>query len=440
MSHTNQSNGEKDSARCPMHLEEVDLFEAGAQEHWFEAYKILHDEAPVHRIPGGGGKPGADAFILTKYEDISRVARDPKTFTVGLDSGFQEHEMEVFKERGFGEVAEAGRKLRPTIEEHMQHRRQLTDPWVGASGAAQHEEMSKQVASDLIDRWIDKGEVEFVKEFAAPMPQTVITKILGFPLEDMPILKKWEEAQVRRFVYGTSHLCQLPEDEERTNAESLVDFQQYIQERINEKRKNPQDDMTTYLTQVQFGNDKRPLTDGEIINTVYLMHIGGNETTQYALTSEALLLAQNPELFATLKADRSKVKFFVEEALRLYAPTQGQTSRFVAEDVEFRGVKIPKGSLLHLRYGAGNRDEDNYACPAEIDLNRANAGRHLTFSQGPRNCPGAGLSRLEQNIAVNTLLDRLDDLKLTPGKNDMKHQPGIMLGLYELHLTFTPSH
>ena len=83
------------------------------------------------------------------------------------------------------------------------------------------------------------------------------------------------------------------------------------------------------------------------------MHIGGNETTQYALTAEARLLAERPELFEELKADRSKVRYFVEEALRLYAPTQGLSTRLVAEDTEIRGVKIPRGSLLHLRYGAG---------------------------------------------------------------------------------------
>jgi cytochrome P450 len=424
-------------AKCPMSVGEVDLFAPGAQEYWFEAYRLLQKDAPVLQIPDGAGRPGADAFILTKYDDISRVVRDPKRFTVGMDSGFQEHEMEVFAERGFADVAKATATLRPTVEEHMQHRRQLTDPWVGAVGAPQHRDMVEQVANDLMDHWIADGEVEFVKGFAAPLPQTIITKILGFPLEDMPMLKRWEEAQVRRFVYGATHLSLLTPEEERQNAEALVDFQQYIQGKIDEKRANPQNDMTSYLTQIEYGKEKRNLTDGEIINVVYTMHIGGNETTQYALTSEALLLAQNPELFAELQADRSKVKFFVEEALRLFAPTQGMSSRTVQEDVEIRGVQIPKGSLLHLRYGAGNRDSDCFPDADTVNLNRRNAGRHLTFSQGARNCPGAGLSRLEQNIAVNLLLDRLESLELTPGRNDLTHQPGIMLGLWELHLSFS---
>lgn len=424
------------AGRCPMHLSEVDLFAPGAQEHWFEAYRILHAEAPVYHIPGGGELPGTDAYIITKYEDISRIVRDPRRFATGLNSGFQEHEMEVFREKGFGAAAAAAATLRPTIEQHMQHRQQLTDPWVGARGAPRHHDMVEEVATQLLEAWIDQGEVDFVPAFAKPLPQTVITRILGFPLEDMPMLRAWEEAQVRRFVYGATHKSLLTPEEERHNAEILVQFQQYIRDRITEKRRQPQDDMTSFLTTVRYGDDERLLTDDEIVSVVYGMHIGGNETTQYALTAEAMILAQQPALFDELRADRSKVRFFVEEALRLYAPTQGLSSRTAVEDVEIRGVKIPKGSLLHLRYGAGNRDEENFPRAEEIDLSRTSIGRHLTFSQGPRNCPGAGLSRLEQNIAVNLWLDRIERWELTPGRNDLSHQPGIMLGLWDLHLTF----
>jgi cytochrome P450 len=197
--------------------------------------------------------------------------------------------------------------------------------------------------------------------------------------------------------------------------------------------------MTSFLTQVRYGDDQRPLSDGEIVAVVYGMHIGGNETTQYAVAAQAQLLAENPDLVAQLRADRGKVRVFVEEALRMYAPTQGLSTRRVAKDVTLQGVAVPRGSLLHLRYGAGNRDESEFARADIIDLSRGKPARHLTFSQGPRTCPGAGLSRLEQNIAVNVLLDRLDDIRLEPGRNDLKHQPGIMLGLWNLYLSFSPS-
>ncbi len=425
-------------ASCPMSVEEVDLFAPGAQEHWYDAYKLLQEDAPVLRLPGQGYEPGADAYVLTRYEDIRRVVRDPDLFPTRVgpgSSGTSEIHDRIFADEGFGEVVTARERLRPDIDSHKAHREQLTEPWVGASGALRHRDMIAEHANRLMDAWIDKGAVEFVTEFAAPLPQAVISTILGFPLEDMPMTKQWEEAQVRRFVYGFGPKSQMEAPDEEDNARALVAFNRYIQERIDEKRREPKEDMITFLTQVEFQG--QPLSDGDIISVVSGMHIGGNETTQYALTSEAMLLALHPEVVDELRADRSKVRFFVEEALRLYAPTQGLSGRMVARDTEIRGVKIPAGSLLHLRWAAANRDPELCPAPDELRLDRKNPGKHLTFSIRPRGCPGAGLSRLEQNIAVNVMLDRMDDIRLAPDANDFRHQPGIMLGLYELHLRFT---
>ena len=336
--------------------------------------------------------------------------------------------------RGAVADAMARNTLRPTMEMHKQHRIQLTDPWVGATGAPRHRAMVTRTVDQLIDNWIDKGEVAFVTEFAAILPQIVMTNILGFPLEDMPQLKVWGEAQVRRFVYGVGHRNLLPPADEAENAKALGEFMAYVQAQVTRKRSEPGDDMTTFLTQVEYLG--RKLTDQECIGVIFGMHIGGLETTQYALAAEAQILCENPGLWAEIKADRSKIRFFVEESLRVQAPTQGLSTRMAGEDVEIRGVKIAKGSILHLRYGAGNRDPEEYECPEQVNLERKTVGRHLTFSQGPRVCPGAGLSRLEQNIAWERLFDRLDEIHFAPGKNDFKHQPGIMLGLWKLDLEF----
>jgi cytochrome P450 len=251
----------------------------------------------------------------------------------------------------------------------------------------------------------------------------------------MPILKKWGEAQVRRFVYGIGHRNLLPPEEEMQNAKELAEFMAYVQDQVTRKREHPAEDMTTFLTRVEYYG--RKLTDTEVIGVIFGMHIGGLETTQYALSAEAQILCEQPELWARIQTDRSKLRFFVEESLRVQAPTQGLSTRMAGKDVEIRGVKIPAGSILHLRYGAGNRDPEEYECPADVDIDRPAVGRHLTFSQGPRVCPGAGLSRLEQNIAWDRLLDRLETISFAPGKNDFRHQPGIMLGLWNLHLNFT---
>lgn len=424
--------------RCPVHLEDVDLFEPGAQEYWFDAYRILHRDAPVHRIAGEGEHPGTDAFIISRYEDIVRIVKDPETFPFRHEQGAGNLERELIAEQGFGEAVNAVSTLRPDIEQHKQHRHQLTDPWVGP-GADRHQAMVEAEAHRLIDQFAapegKTADIEYVKAFAAPLPQIVITTILGFPLADMPKLREWEAAQVRRFVFGRTHKNILTDEEERENAATLVDFHRYVKTQIDLKRAAPADDMISFLTQVRYGPEQRALTDGEISSVAYGMNIGGNETTQYALTAQARVLAEQPGLVAELRADRGKVKAFVEETMRAYAPTQGLSTRKVTKDVEFRGVRIPKGSLLHLRYGAGNRDETEFPQADRIDLSRYKPARHLTFSQGPRSCPGSGLSRLEQVIATNALLDRFSEIRLTPDRNDFLHQPGIMLGLWNLHLT-----
>ncbi len=426
-------------AACPVNHEEIDLFAAGSQEWWFEAYLKLQEECPVIRLPGEGRMPGTDAFILTRYEDIARVARDRNLVLGREDQAMQGNgnsplQEEIFEEAGFGEAFNAQQDLRSSDEQAMRYKRIVTDPWVGPEGAQRHQQMAEAAAHRLIDNWIEDGEVDFVKGFAAPLPQTVITTILGLPLEDMPMLRTMEEAQVRRFVYGRGVNSQMSDADEVENARELVRFNEYLAEQIQEKRRNPQDDMISYLTQIEF--EGKPFSDGDITSVALLMHIGGNETTQYELTAEAMLLAQHPEIVEELRADRSKVRFFVEEALRLYAPTQGLTARTARIDFEMGGVQIPAGSTLHLRFGAGNRDPEHYPNADQLDLSRPHAGRHLTFSQGPRSCPGAGLSRMEQNVAVNALLDRLETLELQD-TNDFAHQPGIMLGLYHLDLAFT---
>ena len=433
---------EDGEAKCPMSLDEVDLFAPGAQEYWYEAYDILHSESPVHRIPGEGYAPGTDGFILTKYEDIARVVRDPVRFPPGLSLGLQD--MAAAKERGetppfMNAMMESMLTLRPNIELWRSHRQELTDPWVGP-GAVRHQDMIRAAANEMIDNWIDREDrtVDFVAEFARPLPQLVLANVLGFPREDIPQLAEWGTAQVQAFVYGKGHRNILEPDEMVEQFKKLDGFKEYVADQVQDKRKNPKEDMISFLCDVEYEALGRKLTDTEINGVVYAMVIGGLETTQYALEEQAQLLCEHPGMFAELKEDRSKIRTFTEEGMRLRSPTQGLSTRTTSQDEEFQGVKVPKGSLLHMRWAAGNIDPDEWECPYELQLDRKAVGRHLTFSQGPRVCPGAGISRQEQTIGWDVLLDRLDGIEYADN-NTFEHQPGIMLGTLALNLKFTPA-
>lgn len=420
-----------------MSLDEVDLFGDGAQEHWYEAYEILHRDAPVLRIPGGGITPGSDAFVLTKHADIEMVVRDPDRF-ISLTTA----RLRQLNEQGLSpEEVYASQhnlmyasmlSLRPTQELYNRHRRELTDPWVGP-GALRHREMITAHANDLVDAWIDNDDVEFISQFARPLPQRVMATILGFPLDDIPLLAEWGDAVVTPFVHGTGLRHELTPEQNADMVARLDGFQDYIYDHVTAKRRDPQDDMVSFLCGVHYDALDRQLTDLEIAGIVHAMIIGGLETTQYALEEQAQLMCEHPGLFDGLRTDRSRLRNFVEEGMRMRSPTHGLSTRMTAHDEVFQGVDVPAGSLLHLRFGAANVDPDEFECPFDLDLERRAITRHLTFSAGPRVCPGANLSRIEQQAAWGVLLDRLDAMAYGDD-NDWMHQPGIMLGTLRLNL------
>jgi cytochrome P450 len=418
-----------------MDLEDVDLFAPGAQEHWYDAYPILHGESPVHKLAGEGLAADTDAFILTKHEDINTVVRDPDRFPP-IQSGaireMAESGVNVEEVPNLNAMQASMVTLRPNMDLWRTHKQELTDPWVGP-GASRHEAMITKHVDDLIDSWIHKEEIDFIKEFARPVPQRVMASVLGFPLEDIPQLGLWGEAQVKAFVYGRGHQNKLDDEEIREQFVLLDGFKEYVQGKVEEKRENPQEDMITFLTEVTYSALGRKLTDLEVNGIVYAMIIGGLETTQYAIEEQAQLICEHEGLFDRLKNNRGLVRQFTEEGMRMRSPTQGLSTRQTSQDEVFQGVTVPKGSVLHLRWAAANVDPDEFECPFELRLDRKAVTRHLTFSAGPRVCPGAGISRIEQQVAWNRLLDRLDGIEYG-SENKFLHQPGIMLGTLELNL------
>ena len=275
--------------------------------------------------------------------------------------------------------------------------------------------MVDQVVNEWIDQWIDAGQVEWISQFAQPVPQTVMANILGWPTEDLKLLKYYGDGTVKPFVYGSKHNNILPAEETKTQFEVLDEFRQYTADLIKEKRKNPTEDMISFLTEVEYSPLKRKLHDLEINGIVYAMIIGG--------------------FWDEIKADRSKLRAFTEEGMRLRSPTQGLSTRITSQDEVFQGVKVPKGSYLHLRWAAANIDPQEWDQPLDLKLDRKAGTRHLTFSQGARVCPGASLSRLEQMSTWKAIFDRIDGFEYAEN-NTFQHQPGIMLGTLELNLNF----
>lgn len=415
------------TSTCPFH---VDLTDPAVQEDWYPTYDRLRNEQPVYRVPETG------EFILTRYTDIRRVLADPELFpnhwSASKDFNLirSPRALAIYREKGWQRYAPLASN--PPLHRHY---RVLVNRWFNGPGARKAAPTIRQLIAELVESWIATGHVEFVSQFAIPLPMRVITALMGFPQEDLEQLKVWSEAWARPFARN------LSESEEIDVAEKGVAFQRYIHDQLQQRRTAPGSDFLTFLSEVTFEGDPagpRPLTDREIVNSIDHLYIGGNETTTFALTSAFWLMLQRPGTEQKLRDNRKLIPNFINEVMRLESPTQGLW-RGVARDTTIGNVDIPAGSTLHLRYAAGNRDPETFPEPTELQIERKNASQHLAFAAGIHRCPGEGLSKLEQELALNHLFDRAHDFSFTPGRNDFAHHPGFVLrALKELHLDFTP--
>jgi cytochrome P450 len=402
-------------------MSDIDLFDPATQEDWFPTYRRLRDEQPVYRMPG------TNIHVVTRYDDVLYVLRHQELFPTGSGSTRTAAAREVYETKGWARIT----PLSTNPPDHRNYR-ELVDGFFDAKGSLHWQPIIKATIADLLDDIEAAGSADYVEAFALPLPVRVITRVLGFPAADIPQLKAWSSAWVLPFSGP------LTPDQEVWVAEQVVEFQHYIHHHIEAKRAEPGDDVLSSLVDARFGGD-RPLSDHEIITIIDHLYIGGNETTTFALTSALWLLLREPGLYARVRADRSLVEPFIEEALRMESPTQG-LYRAVAVDTAIGGVPVPAGATLHIRYGAANRDERMFPDPDTVHLDRANVRRHMAFSLGEHHCPGSGLSRLEQQLALNAVLDRLPDLRLAEGRNDFRHLPGFVLrALNELHIDWTPA-
>lgn len=409
-----------------MATQEPDLFGPEANKRWYQTYHELRERAPVYRVPE------TTLFVLTRYDDIAMVVRDSDRFSNEADKHGGEplllcpEARAIYDERGWTKAF----PLAQDPPEHKRYRALVNGFFVGAR-LEQSRALIERHVHRLIDRIMGEGEIEFIDAFAEPLPAAVISELLGLPAEDHALLKQWSFAWALPFARGLSR------EQEIWVAEQGVEFQHYLKGHVDQRRADGGTDIIADLAAARV--DDRPLSDGEIVSIIDHLYIGGNETTAFALASGMWMMLREPDIYHALRADRRLIKGFVEEVLRLESPTQG-LYRTATRETEIRGVTIPKGATLHLRFAAANRDPEVFEDPDSIKVDRSNAMRHMAFSQAEHHCPGSGLSRLELQIAFEVLIDRLPNLALAEGKNDFEHQPGFVLrALKALHLTFDPA-
>ncbi|MFW5634006.1 MAG: cytochrome P450, partial [Erythrobacter sp.] len=295
------------------------------------------------------------------------------------------------------------------------------------------EEEMRAKSIELIQAFADRGECEFVEEFAVPLPVAMIAGQIG--LDDNPgKVKEWSDAAVDRFSQMVDH------ERKKECAKSLVEFQHYMKGKIDDRRARGGDDLLTDLVEARVEGET-PLTDAEIMSIMQQFMVAGNETTTSTLAGGLLQLIRNPDQMERAKAaaggrDPKVITNLVEEALRYETPTAGMW-RIVKQDTELGGVKMPAGSIAQLRYAAANRDPKRFEDPDRFDIGRRNARAHLAFGKGPHMCVGNMLSRKEMLVAFDELLERLDHFAVAD-EGAITILPNILLrGVTRLPITFT---
>jgi len=383
----------------------------------YPAYHQLRGLAPVFKSPAG-------FWLATRFDDVNTILRD-KRFGKDFEKRTKmQHGEDVFEQPVYNSMRHWMLVRNPP--DHTRLRglvaRIFTPKRINAL-----KPRIQGLVDELIDAVEEKGEMNVIQDFAYPLPVNVICDMLGVPVEDRGQFLVASEKSGR--LIDPTPLT--PEELEETN-KGFAEQAKYFQSLIDARRKDPKDDLLTVLAQANEDGDR--LSDDELIANTLLLFGAGHETTVNLIGNGLLALLSTPGQFEALKADPSLINGAIEEMLRFDSSVQ-LTTRTALEDADVNGVQIPAGDTVITLLGAANRDPDAFENPDQFDVTRK-AVRPTSFGGGIHHCIGAPLARIEGQIAFETLLRRLPDMRL----KDIEHanfKPTYTLrGLIDLPVAF----
>lgn len=412
-------------------LEQMNFFDPQTVECPFAFYQAARSEAPVYKLPNSP-IPGRDVWLVTPYKLVHDVLRDWRTYSNRFASlmsarGQRDPDVDAIMSEGFPPVETMLTQDPPEQKNY----RNLVNKAFSAARVNSMEAYITRICDERIDEMLGTTECDFFESFAIPLPVFVIADQLGVPRADLPAFKRWSDDVI-------ASLSQMGGKEQQLQgARSVVEMHRYFARVLENRRAEPQDDIISDLANATL-DDGRLLNMSEALSILQQLLVAGNETTTNALAGGLAYILETPGLADRLAADPSLIPNVVEEILRLEAPTKHMW-RIVKHDTELGGVALPEGAILLLSYDAANRDETKFDDGEAFDPCRKNASAHLSFGLGTHFCVGALLARKEMAIAYERLFARLTDLRLTPGRNELRHIVSILhRGLTGLHISYRP--
>lgn len=281
----------------------------------------------------------------------------------------------------------------------------------------------------LIDNVCEKGEADFVRDLAAPLPMAVIGDMLGVVPEEREMLLDWSD----ELVSGLS--SHLDETSIQKLMETFAAYTAFTMDVIKDRRANPTDDLFSVFINSEVEGQR--LSDDEIVMETLLILIGGDETTRHTLSGGTEQLMRNRDQWDRLVADPSLMPGAIEEMLRWTSPIKNMC-RILTADTVFYGTELKKDEKVMLMFESANFDGDQFPNPDEFHIDR-NPNSHLAFGFGTHFCMGNQLARLELRLMTERLLQRLPDLRLADGAEIPLRAANFVSGPEAMPVVFTPT-
>ncbi|MFE9751036.1 cytochrome P450 [Saccharothrix saharensis] len=389
------------------------LFEGDYWQHALEVGDRVRAVEPVHRTEVGGYLP---VTVISRYSDARRALTDPR---LSKDSGRIRSAMERHL-RAAGLSTELSGMFQPHLlfqdaPAHGRLRRLLADGFT-RSRIEQLRPRVLELTRTLIDAFPADEPFDLVDRFAFPLPLTVICELMGVPAQDHAALRDWTAA-----LMGDVPELLLP---------SSRAMSAYFAELIRSKRKHPGDDLLSALAR---GSATDRLDDEELIGTAFLIVVAGHETSTNAIAKVVRWLLADPALWRHLAENPHKITQAIEEVWRFDSPIRMASHRITTTPVVYSGVEIPSGEIVLVSLMSANRDPEVFSDPTTLRIEREDARRHLSFGYGMHHCLGAPLGRMEAELALRQLIDRLPHARLAVDPELIPAQrSAIMAGIEEL--------
>ncbi|WP_141433922.1 cytochrome P450 [Bacillus sp. 03113] len=340
----------------------------------FSIYNTLRKTTPVRY------DQTRKCWDVFRYEDVHYILKNPKLFS---------------SKRDIGDIKESILTMDPPKHTKM---RKLIDKAFTPKAVNKLTERIEDIAVFLLDQVKGKETVDFIYDFAGPLPVIVIAELLGVPTKDRGIFKTYSDM----FITGAKN----ESDEElkvvmKKRQEGAQFLRGYFKEIIIQKQQNnTEEDLITLLLAADIDGEK--LTEEELLSFCILLLVAGNETTTNLIANAVRYMIEDMDIQEKVRTNLSLVPNLVEETLRFYPPIQS-IGRIATEDVEINGHMIPKGSQVVNWIASANRDEQKFVEPDRFILER-HPNPHLSFGFGIHFCLGAPLARLEAKISLSKLL------------------------------------